>query len=102
MENLDLIDWRMVGFASLWILGAAVVLSVLGFAYDSSQRGQRSFRTALAGPAYQLSLNLGLMLFCVGLLGTANTLWEQIAWGALSLAFAAYSMVAFRGLRGTA
>jgi len=32
MNGLELIDWRLVGFASLWIAGLSVVLTALGFA----------------------------------------------------------------------
>lgn len=101
MENLDLIDWRMVGFASLWILGLAVLLTVLGFAdYHAKVEGRR-IRDLLREPGYQAAVNGGLTLFCLGLLGSARAWWEKALWALLAVAFLAYTVGSLRaGRRG--
>ncbi len=91
MENLSLIDWRMVGFAALWILGLAIVLSALGFAsYEARPAGEK-LRERLKRPGYQRAINAGLTLFCLGMAGTAGSWWERILWGLLGAAFAFYA-----------
>ena len=96
MENLDLIDWKMVGFASLWIVGLAIELSVLGFVdYHAKERGERR-RDLLRQPGYQIWINFGLVLFCVGVLGSSKTWWEAAIWGVLAIAFAYYAFQAYR------
>jgi hypothetical protein len=99
MENLDLIDWRMVGFASLWILGLAALLTALGFADYHAKREGRTLRALLGEPGYQIWMDLGLALFCLGMLGSARAWWETALWAALAAAFAAYGALAVRSSR---
>ena len=87
MTNLDLIDWGMVGFSSLWILGLAILLSVLGFAYYNADQPKTSFRGELRSEAYQKAINGALTLVCLGLLGSARAWWERIIWALLALSF---------------
>ena len=99
MENLNLIDWRMVGFAALWLGGLSVLLASVSMAdYHAHTEGRR-LRAVLGERGYQAAINLGFFLFCVGLLGSARTLWEQIAWGGLALAFAAQWALGLRRAR---
>jgi hypothetical protein len=99
MENLNLIDWKLVGFGSLWILGLSVILSVFGFVdFYSKQRGIR-FREELRRPNYHPWINLGLVLFCLGLLGSSEVWWETGLWGLLAAAFAWFSVQSFREVR---
>jgi multisubunit Na+/H+ antiporter MnhB subunit len=96
MENLDLIDWRMVGFTTLWIVGLAIELSVLGFVdYHAKERGERR-RNLLRQPGYQIWINVGLVLFCLGVLGLSRALWESVIWGVLVIAFAYYPFQAYK------
>ena len=87
MENLDLIDWRMVGFSSLWILGLSIILTVLGFADYHAKTRKLRFREELRGVGYQRFIYIGLTLFCLGLLGSSSTWWEKVLWGFLALCF---------------
>jgi len=87
VENLNLIDWRMVGFSSLWILGLSIILTVLGFADFHAKTRKRRFREELRGVEYQRFINIGLALFCLGLLGSSSTWWEKVLWGILALSF---------------
>ncbi len=93
---LELIDWAGVGFSAMWILGLSVNLAALGMAdYHRARTGHR-LRDVWAEPGYQLAHNAGMMLVCLGLIGSARALWEQIIWGALVLAFAAFGWQAYR------
>jgi len=77
MDNLDLIDWRMLLFAALWISGLALLLSASGFAvYSANQTGQRVRK----------------------LLGS-RACWEMILWGLLGAAFLVYAVAAWRSIR---
>jgi len=99
MQNLNLIDWRLVGLSSLWILGLALVLSALGVADYRAETQKKRLRGVLGQPAYRLATDGGLVLFCVGLLGLSASWWEGVIWAILALAFLAYTVVAARDLR---
>ncbi len=96
MENLSLIDWPMVAFGALWIVGLAVILSALGFAYYEAGQADEKLRTRLSRPGYQRAMNAGLTLFCLGMIGSADALWERVLWGLLTAAFAFYTWRAGR------
>ena len=99
MENLDLIDWRMVGLAALWIAGLAVILSALGFAaYHATAEGRR-FREEVSHPGIVAAINVGLMMFCLGQLGSSQAWWETTIWIALAASFGGYMLAALRRLR---
>ncbi|MGA2819829.1 MAG: hypothetical protein ABSF61_04125 [Anaerolineales bacterium] len=96
MQNLDLIDWRLVGISSLWILGLAVVLSALGFADYCAAVHHERWRDVLGRSSYQMALNGGLALFSLGMLGSTNAWWERLLWGLLAAAFLAYGLAGLR------
>lgn len=97
MENLGLIDWRMVAFAGLWIGGIAVVLTTLGFAdYRRQMETGLGLRAVLRRPSYQVPINGGLALFCASMIDSARALWESLLWGALALAFAYFAWSSWR------
>ncbi len=85
----------MLGFASLWILGLAVILSTLGFANYHASRGRKRLREVLGEPGYRAAVNAGLTLFCLGLLGSSLSWWETVLWGLLAAAFVSYTIAAF-------
>jgi hypothetical protein len=89
----------VVGFASLWIVGLAIVLAALGFADYNRQTAKCGFRQEVGRPAYQVAIDAGLALFCLGQLGAAQPWWQTVLWGLLALAFAAMSAGAVRKLR---
>ena len=96
MENLELIDWAMVGLAALWIAGLAVILSALGFADYHAAAGGRKFRQEVGRPLYRAAINFGLMLFSMGLIGSSRAWWDAALWGVLAAAFAGYAIHALR------
>jgi hypothetical protein len=83
-----MIDWVNLGFNSLWILGLSLVLAVTSMMYYHSRSHGKSFREVWNTPRYQRGLNIGLTLFSLGLLGTAQPLPEKIIWGFFMLWFA--------------
>ena len=100
MENLNLIDWTMVAFGALWIVGLAVILSALGIAYYEARQADEKLRTRLRRPGYQLAVNGGLTLFCLGMIGSAGAWWERVLWALLALAFAVYAWQNRRRIAG--
>ncbi len=96
MSNPGLIDWRLVSFSALWIAGLSLILAACSFAdYSAAERHLRT-RTVLRQPGYQAAINAGLVLFCLGLMGSSRTWWEQVLWGALAIAFAYLALTARR------
>jgi hypothetical protein len=92
-----LIDWRLVGFSALWILGLSVLLATISFAdYTANTEGVR-LRDALGRRSYQAAIYAGLTLFGFGLAGTAGSWWETAIWIVLGLAFAFLSWRTWRG-----
>ena len=85
----------MVGFASLWILGLAVILTALGFADYHAHTSSKRMREVLKEPGYSAAVNAGLALFCLGLLGSSRAWWEMALWGLLAVAFLYYTFAAF-------
>jgi hypothetical protein len=83
-----MIDWRLVFFGALWILGLSACLAAVSFAYTQSAAQNQSLRMVLHEARYRFILNLGLTLFCVGWLGNVEVWWERAWWGALALSFA--------------
>jgi hypothetical protein len=96
MRNLDLIDWRLVLFSALWIVGLALLLAAFSFAdYAAHERHTRT-RAVLAEPGYQLAVNAGLVLFCLGLSGRVRAGWETALWIVLASAFTYQGALAWR------
>jgi hypothetical protein len=91
-----MIDWGLVFFGAVWIFGLSVCLAAVSFAYTRSAEQHRSLRIILNEAFYQLLLNLGLLLFCLGWLGNVETWWERGLWGVLALSFAWSLWRAFR------
>ncbi len=87
--------WSLVA-NSLWILGLAVLLTVLSRAcWIASTEGNR-LRAVLRRPWAQLVSALGLALFCAGLAATARTWWERGLWGLLAIAWLVQAWLAGR------
>jgi len=99
MSTLDLIDWRLVGFSALWLLGLATLLATFSFADYTAQASQTRTRQVLGRPSYQLALNTSLVLFCLGLSGSSRAWWETGLWIGLALAFGYQAGAAWRAQR---
>jgi len=89
----------MVGFASLWILGLATILTALGFADYHAGIDRRRTRDILREPGYQTAINVGLTLFCAGLIGSSSAWWEYALWGLLGMSFGYFAWSNWRVYR---
>ncbi len=87
MANLDLIDWRAVGFGAAWILGLSLILTALGFAREDVLREGLRWRQVLARRKVAGTIDLGLALFSAGMSGSARALWETAVWIVLAAGF---------------
>ena len=75
-----MIDWLNLLSNSLWILGLAVGLAVIGLAHWEAQAGQQKMRQLLAHPGKQVLLDLAGVFFCAGLAATSSRWWEIALW----------------------
>jgi len=83
-----MIDFLSLAANALWILGLALILAALSWAYWVAAQENVRFRVALSRPGVARALDGGLMLFCAGLAATARTGWEQVVWGVLAVVWA--------------
>jgi len=83
-----MIDLRTLLGGSLWILGLALILAALSWAYWVAARENVRFRAALSRPGGAWALDGGMMFFCAGLAATARTGWERALWGVLAVVWA--------------
>jgi hypothetical protein len=82
-----MIDWYNLVMNSFWILACAIALATLSYASWEASTMKEKFLTRLGQPNYQNILNIAGLLFCVGLAGTSDVVWQQILWGLLGLGF---------------
>ncbi|MEA3397871.1 MAG: hypothetical protein U9R05_10455, partial [Chloroflexota bacterium] len=54
--------------------------------YYEGQRSSRPVRRVLAQQGYALTLTVGWVLFCAGMVATESRLWAQMLWGGLGVA----------------
>lgn len=85
---MELIDWARVARGALWIGGLSVALAAWSYAFWRARDRHVPLQQALARPRFQVTLNLGLAGFALGLAWGAATLWERLAWLALAIVFA--------------
>jgi hypothetical protein len=78
---------------SLWILGVAVLLAIVSWAYWVANTQGDRFRTVMNLPRTQQALNGAAFLFCVGLAATSRIWWEQLLWGLLAAAWAVRALL---------
>jgi hypothetical protein len=81
-----MIDWGNFFFNSLWILGCSLALATLSYtSWQASSTGEK-LRTRLGSPRSQRWLIVAGMLFCVGLAGSSDTIWQTVLWAVLGVA----------------
>ncbi len=78
--------WGVLG-NSLWILGLAILLAALSWAYWAASTTNVRFRVILTRRSAQQVLALGLVLLCAGLAATSKPRWQQALWLLLTLAW---------------
>jgi hypothetical protein len=97
-----MIDWWGFFYNSLWVVGLTVVLAVFSMAsYQARVEGVRLWRR-LSAPRLQAPFNLGMALFCLGLVLTSRSWWEQAVFSLLALLFAVGGVRLWRRRHGDA
>ena len=82
-----MIDWLNLVMNILWILGCSIILASISYAsWDASSKNEK-IRNILKKYHIQISINLGGFLFCAGLAGTTDVLWQRIIWIILGIGF---------------
>ena len=83
-----MIDWYNLLMNALWILACALALATLSYvSWQASVTGEK-FRALVGQPAIQLWLNVSGLLFCAGLAGTSEAIWQRVLWILLAMGFA--------------
>ena len=94
-----LFDWRMLGFTFLWIIGFAISLLTISFAYYGSHLRRESVRSFFDQPGFQTGLNGGLSLFCLGFAGSSNHWLVIVVFSGIAAWFLVRIIFAIRSLR---
>jgi hypothetical protein len=84
-----MIDWFYVVIQATWITGASICLSVLGIAVYTASEIKCTLKNIFQRKSYSLAIDLGAILFCAGLCGSAGVWWEKSLWGLLGFGFIA-------------
>ena len=82
-----MIDWYNLVMNAFWILGCAVALAALSYASWAASATGEKFRVCLGQPKIQMILNIAGILFCAGLAGTSDVVWQQVLWAILGIGF---------------
>ena len=69
-----------LGVNSLWALGAAIVLTTVSVIYYQSQVQVQPFRKIWHERIFRLWVNIGFGVFCLGLVGTAEGIYQKSIW----------------------
>ena len=94
-----MIDWYNLVMNSFWILACAIALAMLSYASWEASALKVKFLARLKQPQYQIILNIAGLLFCIGLAGTSDVVWQQILWGLLGLGFVLQIVMEFKKSR---
>jgi hypothetical protein len=82
-----MIDWVRLAPNALWIMGCILGLAILSVNQWEARINAVRVRDRLKRPSASTALLCAAILFSLGMLGTAAAWYEQIAWGALAIAF---------------
>lgn len=94
-----MINWNSLLSNTIWIISLSWLLAVLSMAYWSAQTNNRKFSQELDRPNRQVQLNLGGMLFCIGLALVSDQTWQMIVLFALAFLFFIQLVMAMRSLQ---
>lgn len=90
--------WSLVT-NGLWVLGLAVLLAIWSWArYVAYQAGVKS-RVILDQRQYAVALDVGLLLFIVGMAATEDRWWAQVLWGVLGIWVLGHAVLRVSGNR---
>ena len=96
---MNLINWNSLISNSIWIISLSWLLAVLSMSLWSARENNRKLSTELDRPHRQMQLNLGGMLFCVGLALVSEQLWQMLILIALGVMFLVQLILAARAMQ---
>ena len=96
---MSLINWNSLISNAIWIISLAWLLAVLSMSIWSARENDRKLSAELDRPNRQMQLNLGGMLFCVGLALVSEELWQMIILIALGILFLVQLVLAARAMQ---
>jgi hypothetical protein len=96
---MNLINWNSLISNTIWILALAWLLAVLSMSIWSARENDRKLSTELDRPNRQMQLNLGGMLFSVGLALVSEQLWQMLILIALGVLFLVQLVLAARSMQ---
>ena len=96
---MSLIPWNSLISNSIWILALAWLLAVISISLWSANQNNRTLSKELDQPFRQMQLNLGGMLFCVGLALVSDATWQMIVLIFLGVMFFLQLVIATRAIR---
>jgi hypothetical protein len=70
---------------SFWIVGLALLLATWSYARYAAHQAEVKTRDKLNELRYSLMMNLGTLLFVVGMVLTETRVWAQILWGVMGI-----------------
>jgi hypothetical protein len=97
---MNLIDWNALFSNFLWILALAWLLAVVSMARWQAHELGIKLGKLLDEPKHQVRLNLGGLVFCLGLGLVADKTWEMALWILLSIIFLVQVVISARGKKG--
>ena len=96
---MSLINWNSLISNAIWIISLAWLLAVLSMSIWSARENNRKLSAELDRPNHQMQLNLGGMLFCVGLALVSEQLWQMLILIALGVLFLVQVVLAARAMQ---
>lgn len=94
-----MIDWEGLAVGVTWIVGLSLLLATFSYAGWARQREGGGWRDLMGRMTYHSLLDGGMVLVCLGLLGSGHSALEQTMWGLLAAWFAADGLLAWRKRR---
>ncbi len=84
MNPVELIDWGLIGYSTLWILGLSLALAALSFADYTARQTRASLRYVLRRTPYPGVFSASGLLFALGMMGLSQVAWERLGWGVVA------------------
>lgn len=75
-----MIDWLLVFYHTIWMLGLALLLTAFSWTHWQTERAGKSLGQGLNEPAYRLASSAALLLLALGLALSVESPWLKIGW----------------------
>lgn len=91
-----MIDWLGLLFGAMWVWGLALALTTASIAGWVARERSLRLRPVLGSRDYIVPIELGGVLFSVGLAYGTNPWWETMLWLLVAAAFAFDAVATYR------